>query len=121
MRVLVVDDNPVNREILSKQLAAWGAAVETSADPEAVVALALAAARGGRQFAAVVLDQARPGLDGLSLARLIRAEPALAGLRHRRGVDKALPAIDPAGGACEPTGGACGGKRHGRADRRSRR
>ncbi len=81
MHVLVVDDNPINREILSKQLTAWGAAVETSADPKAVVVPALAAARGGKPFAAVVLDHAMPGLDGLSLARLIRAEPALAGLR----------------------------------------
>ncbi len=81
MRALVVDDNAINREILSKQLTAWGAAVEAVADPETVVALALDAARGGSGFAAAVLDHAMPGLDGLSLARLIRAKPALAGMR----------------------------------------
>jgi PAS domain S-box-containing protein len=80
-RVLVVDDNPINREILSRQLGAWGAAVETVADPEAVVALAVVAARDGTPFAVAVLDHAMPSLDGLSLARLIRAEPALAGIR----------------------------------------
>src|SRR5262249_53505870 len=81
MRVLVVDDNPINREILSKQLGAWGAAVETAADPETVVTLSVAAARVSKPFAVAVLDHAMPGLDGLSLARLIRAEPALAGMR----------------------------------------
>jgi two-component system sensor histidine kinase/response regulator len=80
-RVLVVDDNAINREILSKQLAAWGATVETIAAPDSVVALARQAAGAGNGFAAAVLDHAMPGLDGIALARLIRAEPALAGMR----------------------------------------
>ncbi|HXO02258.1 MAG TPA: response regulator, partial [Stellaceae bacterium] len=81
LRVLVVDDNAINREILSKQLAAWGATVETIAAPDSVVALARQAAGAGNGFAAAVLDHAMPGLDGIALARLIRAEPALAGMR----------------------------------------
>src|SRR5262249_3298195 len=81
MRVLVVDDNAINREILEKQLAAWDAEVETLADPEAAVGILTAATRDGSGFAAAVLDHAMPGLDGVALARLIRAEPDLAGLR----------------------------------------
>ncbi|HWD57577.1 MAG TPA: response regulator [Stellaceae bacterium] len=81
MRVLVVDDNAVNREIMSKQLAAWGALAETLAEPRDALALALAAARDGRGFAAAVLDHAMPGLDGIALARLIRADNSLAGMR----------------------------------------
>ena len=81
MRVLVVDDNAINREILTKQLTAWGAAVEALAEPQGVVACALEAARDGRGFAAAVLDHAMPGLDGIALARLIRAVPPLAGMR----------------------------------------
>jgi len=74
-RLLVVDDNEVNREILYHQLSAWGAAVETAAEPGA----ALDKLRQG--FDAAVLDHAMPRLDGLALARRIRAEPGLAGLR----------------------------------------
>ena len=81
MRVLVVDDNAVNREILSKQLLAWGAIVDVIADPSTVVAVAMEAVREGKGFAAAVLDHAMPVLDGVALARLIRAEPELAGLR----------------------------------------
>jgi signal transduction histidine kinase/CheY-like chemotaxis protein len=80
-RVLVVDDNAINREILAKQIASWGATVETVADPQAVVAIAKQAAADGRGFTAAVFDHAMPELDGLTLARLIRAEPSLAGLR----------------------------------------
>jgi two-component system, sensor histidine kinase and response regulator len=80
-RVLVVDDNPVNREIMSYQLAAWQAAVETADNAEAVVPALQAAVREGRGFAAVILDHAMPGLDGLALAERIRAIPAFAGLR----------------------------------------
>jgi two-component system, sensor histidine kinase and response regulator len=81
MRVLVVDDNPINREILMKQLDAWGAAVEAVAEPDGVIARAVEAARDGTGFAAAVLDHAMPGLDGIALARLLRAESSLAGMR----------------------------------------
>jgi two-component system, sensor histidine kinase and response regulator len=81
MRILVVDDNTINLEIMSKQLGSWGAAVDTVTDPERVVGLLLEAARDGTGYTAAVLDHAMPKLDGLSLARLIRAEPSLAELR----------------------------------------
>ncbi len=81
MRVLVVDDNAINREILLKQLDAWGAAVETVATPDSVIAIALQAVHDGNGFAAAVLDHAMPGLDGIALARLIGAEPSLAAMR----------------------------------------
>ncbi|HTZ36032.1 MAG TPA: response regulator [Stellaceae bacterium] len=81
MRVLIVDDNAVNREIMSKQLAAWGATVEAVGDAAAVVGFAGEAAAAGQPFAAAVLDHAMPGLDGLALARLIRNETTLADMR----------------------------------------
>jgi signal transduction histidine kinase/CheY-like chemotaxis protein len=81
IRALVVDDNAVNCEILSKQLSAWGAIVDVIADPSTVVAVAIEAVREGNGFAVAVLDHAMPVLDGVALARLIRAEPELAGMR----------------------------------------
>jgi len=96
IRVLVVDDNAINREIMSKQLGAWGASVETIAEPATVIAIAQQAARVGNGFAAAVLDHAMPELDGVALARLIRAEPLLAGMRLVLATSSAGPDLQQA-------------------------
>jgi CheY-like chemotaxis protein len=73
LRALVVDDNTVNRMILVHTLQSWGIVVEHAADAEA----ALAAARkrdGGESFTLFLLDHNMPGMDGVDLARTIRAE-----------------------------------------------
>lgn len=76
LRVLVVDDNEVNRSIFRKQLEAWGVAVETMAGgPAALDALAAAAARRALPDAAVI-DVMMPGMGGDDLVRRIRAQPA---------------------------------------------
>ena len=73
-RVLVVDDLPLNREILVRQLAGMGA--EAAAVPDGGTALAALrqAASLGRPFEAAVLDGQLPDGDGLALARRIRQE-----------------------------------------------
>jgi signal transduction histidine kinase/DNA-binding NarL/FixJ family response regulator len=67
-RVLVVDDHPVNREVLVRQLGLLGIAADTAED--GVQALA-AWERGG--YAAVLADIHMPEMDGYELARRIRA------------------------------------------------
>ncbi|MDE2142907.1 MAG: response regulator [Elusimicrobia bacterium] len=70
-RVLIVDDNEVNRRILSEQLGYWGvesAAVETPAE-----ALALISDPARGEWDAAVLDYQMPVTNGLDLAAAIRA------------------------------------------------
>jgi PAS domain S-box-containing protein len=81
IRVLFVGDNPVSCEILSQQLASWGAGLETTADADRVIATLQQAAASGRPFAAAIVDHATRDLDALALARAIAAEPALAAVR----------------------------------------
>ena len=71
-RALVVDDNATNREILRRQLTAWGMQVEEHADGAA----ALAAVDAGSTPDVVLLDMHMPGMDGVELARGLRARPA---------------------------------------------
>ena len=66
-RVLVVDDDPALRELLSEYLAANGLEVEAVGDG-AAMRRALALGMPG----AIVLDLMLPGEDGLSLARELR-------------------------------------------------
>jgi PAS domain S-box-containing protein len=73
-RVLVVDDNATNREIVSRQVRAWSMAPVTAELPSAALALLDA----GETFDVAVLDLAMPEMDGVSLAREIRGRaPAL--------------------------------------------
>ena len=58
--VLIVDDHPVNRQVLREQLTAWGCSVTEAANgPEALRLLQL-----GGQFQMVLLDMMMPGMDG---------------------------------------------------------
>ena len=68
-RALVVDDNATNREILRRQLTAWGMHVEDHADGAA----GLAAVDAGGAYDVVLLDMHMPGMDGVELARGLRA------------------------------------------------
>jgi signal transduction histidine kinase/CheY-like chemotaxis protein len=76
LRVLVVDDLALNREILVRQLAAMGAEASAVADGANALAALRAAAARGKPMAAVVLDGQLPDGDGIALARHIRRNPA---------------------------------------------
>jgi signal transduction histidine kinase/CheY-like chemotaxis protein len=68
MRVLVVDDNATNREIVARHARSWGMeAVEIASPFEA-----LARIEEGEKFDVAVLDMIMPEMDGLALARAIR-------------------------------------------------
>jgi len=79
LRVLIVDDNPVNRRVLHEQITSWGMRNGSySSAPDALSALR-EAARSGDPYDFVLLDYQMPGMDGAQLASAIRADPALAG------------------------------------------
>ena len=68
-RIAVVDDAPVNRSLLTDLLTPLGFEVVEFASAEEV----LAVAPGGLRFDLAFLDIKMPGIDGLELARRLRA------------------------------------------------
>jgi PAS domain S-box-containing protein len=79
-RVLVVDDHEHNRRILLGQLAGFGLIAEAIAAPLETIARLRAALAEGEAYDLVLLDWHMPGLDGLELANVIRADPQFARL-----------------------------------------
>jgi PAS domain S-box-containing protein len=71
-RVLLVDDDPSNRDMLAAMLAAAGFPVETVGGG----LQALDRLRGGEPVDIVLMDQRMPGMDGLETIRHIRKLPA---------------------------------------------
>ena len=71
-RVLIVDDNATNRQILTLQGQSWG--MLTSAAKSGMEALDWL--RQGELFDLAILDLQMPGMDGLTLAAEIRKQPS---------------------------------------------
>ncbi len=81
VRVLVVDDSAVNREILHQQLSGWKMEVAEVDSGRAALNALESAAHGGDPFDLLMLDYHMPDLDGVAVAKAIRANVSLANLR----------------------------------------
>lgn len=80
-QVLIVDDNPTNREILREQLQAVGVRVWEAHNGAQALAVLRSQANEGVAFDLAILDYQMPGMDGLEVVRAVRADPALRDLR----------------------------------------
>jgi signal transduction histidine kinase/CheY-like chemotaxis protein/HPt (histidine-containing phosphotransfer) domain-containing protein len=81
VRVLVVDDNQTNRDILQQQLEGLQMRVRCAESGKEALQLAARAAKDGEPFELGILDMHMPKMDGLQLARAIHTAPELAGMR----------------------------------------
>jgi len=77
LRVLVVDDLEVNREILVRQLTAMGALAIAVPDAPLALQAIVAAAEANQSVQAMVLDGQLGETNGLDLARRVRAMPGI--------------------------------------------
>jgi PAS domain S-box-containing protein len=80
-RVLVVDDNATNAEILEHHTHAVGMRCETAGDGLSGLERLRRAQREGHPFELAIVDMKMPRMDGLELAAAVRADPALSSLR----------------------------------------
>jgi signal transduction histidine kinase/DNA-binding response OmpR family regulator len=79
-RVLVIDDNPVNREILLEQLRSWG--FDCAAAESGAVGLAFLdrAFQLGARVDCVILDYQMPGMNGADVAKAMSSDSRLSAI-----------------------------------------
>jgi two-component system sensor histidine kinase/response regulator len=75
-RVLVVDDNRTNRQILQQQLEGWNVQVACATGGDDALRRLAEAVDRGRPFDLAILDMHMPRIDGLQLAQRIHGDPA---------------------------------------------
>ena len=73
--VLVVDDNPGNRDLLERMLLRQGLRVQTAPDGEAALR-----AIAERRFDLILLDLMMPGMDGITALTRIKSDPQWSGI-----------------------------------------
>jgi CheY-like chemotaxis protein len=72
--ILIVDDNPINLKLLRLTLKVAGYDVQTAVDAEQAMTVL-----GSFRPRLVLMDLQLPGMDGLTLTRRLKADPATRG------------------------------------------
>ena len=80
-RVLVVDDNETNCEILSNQFDNWGLNVSVCKDSTSAIDRMLVANQIGQPFDLLVLDYCMPEMNGRDVAIAMRQHPVLSSIK----------------------------------------
>jgi len=76
-RILAVDDNATNREVLCAFLKSWDCRYCMATNGQEVLSLLQQAVQSGDPFHLAILDHMMPGMDGETLGRVIKDDPGL--------------------------------------------
>jgi signal transduction histidine kinase/CheY-like chemotaxis protein len=77
LRVLIVDDNEVNRRVLREQTAAWGMRNDVLGSGVEVTAALSKATCEGDPYDFLLLDCHMPGMDGAAVTAAVRSAPGI--------------------------------------------
>ena len=77
LNVLIVDDHEMNRRILIEELAGWGIQAEAVTCAEDALARLHKAQADGKPYQMALLDYQLPEMDGLTLAKAVKADAVL--------------------------------------------
>ncbi len=76
-RILIVDDNQTNLNILSRYLSYWGCSSDNALSGDMALSLMHAVAKAGAPYDIVISDMLMPEMDGAQLGKIIKADPKL--------------------------------------------
>jgi two-component system, sensor histidine kinase and response regulator len=76
-RILIVDDNQINRVVLKKNVETLGSRVDAVTSGAKALEVLRNAHRAGNPYHVVLLDMQMPGMDGEQTARAIKSDPAI--------------------------------------------
>jgi PAS domain S-box-containing protein len=74
-RALVVDDEEMSRDILSRYVTSWGIHVAAAPSARAAFAMLRSAAEAGRPFDIALVDLRMPEINGMQFAEQLRSDP----------------------------------------------
>src|SRR5271166_2444216 len=77
LRVLIVDDNEVNRRVIHEQISSWGMRNGSYASAGEALEALQSAEKEQDPFHFVIADYQMPGIDGAALASMLRANDGL--------------------------------------------
>jgi CheY-like chemotaxis protein len=80
VRVLVVDDQPLNRRLLQEQVRSWRMLDGSAASGEDALRALRAAVNDANPYRIVITDHQLPDMDGAALAGRIKGDPSLRGV-----------------------------------------
>lgn len=81
VRVLIIDDNATNREILLLRLRSWGMRPEEASDGPSGLESLFQAQGENDPFRLAVVDMQMPGMDGAAVGRAVKADAKLSDTR----------------------------------------
>jgi signal transduction histidine kinase/DNA-binding response OmpR family regulator len=81
VKLLLVDDNASSLQILQQQATCLGINADCAPNGERALEMLRLAADSGTPYLAALLDLVMPGMDGIELARAIKADPVIASVR----------------------------------------
>ena len=81
LRLCCIDDHPINRQLVEEYAKAWGLRTTSVSTPTEGLEVLQRAKDNGQPFHIAIVDMEMPGMDGLALARAIKANPQLSSTR----------------------------------------
>ena len=75
--MLVVDDNETNRKIVHHQIISWGMSNGSAQAGQEALKMLSDAVERGKPYDVAILDIQMPEMDGIELAKKIKADPSI--------------------------------------------